>query len=69
MSEHFHWRADGIYLPKARKPLVQLQRDRNHPDLWVLHYNDGEESIPLNRTRAVEAAKEYAEQRGNVLNA
>lgn len=62
-SDAFHWRNDGIYLPRARKPLAQLKKHQKHPGLWVIQYDDGDESIPLNRTRAVEAAQQYAEMR------
>lgn len=63
------WKEDGIYLPKARKPLAQLKKHKTHPGLWVIRYDDGDESVPLNRTRAVEAARQYAEMRGEILDA
>lgn len=50
----------GIYIKGARKPIAQVVKSTKHKGMWHVHYNDGDVSIPLNRTRALDTAWAFA---------
>ena len=59
-KDEFAWKGLALHLGRREKPVLTLVADETYPHLFRIRYPDGWESVPVNLSRAKDAAYGHA---------